>query len=43
VLLGGGVRLFEGLGPDPIELETARVIQSLTVTHLRFRPRETRL
>jgi dihydrofolate reductase len=37
VLLGGGVRLFEGLGPDPIELETVRVIESPAVTHLTLR------
>jgi dihydrofolate reductase len=37
VLLGGGVRLFDQLGPDPIELEVTRVIASPSVTHLRFR------
>jgi dihydrofolate reductase len=37
VLLGGGVRLFDRLGPGPIELETTRVIDSPAVTHLRFR------
>jgi dihydrofolate reductase len=37
VLLGGGVRLFDGLGPDPIELEMARVIGSPAVTHLMLR------
>jgi dihydrofolate reductase len=36
VLLGGGVRLFDGLGPDVIELESTRVIESPGVTHLRF-------
>src|SRR5438445_916825 len=35
LLLGGGVRLFEGLGG--IELESTRVIESPSVTHLRFR------
>ena len=37
VFLGGGVRLFDMLGPDPIELEATRVIESPTVTHLRYR------
>lgn len=37
VFLGGGVRLFDRLGPDPAELEATRVIQSAAVTHLRFR------
>jgi dihydrofolate reductase len=37
LLLGGGVRLFDRLGPDPIELEQARVIASDGVTHLRYR------
>jgi dihydrofolate reductase len=36
LLLGGGIRLFEGLGRQ-IELETTRVIESPAVTHLRFR------
>ena len=37
LLLGAGVRLFEHLGPDPIELEQIRVIESDGVTHLRYR------
>jgi dihydrofolate reductase len=37
LLLGGGVRLFEDLDADEIELETTRVIDSPAVTHLRFR------
>jgi len=37
VFLGGGVRLFDRIGPDPIELEATRVIESPTVTHLRYR------
>ena len=37
VLLGGGVRLFEHLGPEPIELESTRVIEAPGVTHLTFR------
>jgi dihydrofolate reductase len=37
VLLGGGVRLFDRLGSDPIELEAIRVIASTAVTHLKAR------
>lgn len=37
VLLGAGIRLFEGIGPGQVKLETTRVIQSPAVTHLRFR------
>jgi dihydrofolate reductase len=37
VLLGGGVRLFDRLGIEAIELEATRVIASPFVTHLRFR------
>jgi dihydrofolate reductase len=37
VLLGAGVRLFDHLGPDKIELETTRVVHSPGVTHLRYR------
>lgn len=37
VLLGGGVRLFENLGDQPIDLEPIDVVQGLDVTHLRFR------
>jgi dihydrofolate reductase len=37
VLLGSGIRLFEQLGSKYIELESARVIESPGVTHLRFR------
>jgi len=37
VFLGGGVRLFDGLGPGLTELEIMRVIGSGTVTHLKFR------
>lgn len=36
VFLGGGVRLFDGPGLEPIELEATRVIGSDAVTHLRF-------
>ena len=37
VLLGSGIRLFDHLGTDPIELERTRVIESPGVTHLRYR------
>ncbi len=37
VLLGGGVRLFEHLGTEPIELESIRVVDTPGVTHLGFR------
>ncbi len=37
VLLGRGVRLFDNLGMEPIELESIRVIAAPGVTHLGFR------
>ena len=37
VLLGEGIRLFDQLGAEQIELERTRVIESPGVTHLRFR------
>jgi dihydrofolate reductase len=37
VLLGGGTRLLDDLGPDPAKLEATRVIESPNVTHLRYR------
>ncbi|MEO3763760.1 dihydrofolate reductase family protein [Streptomyces sp. B5E4] len=38
VLLGGGVRLFDLLGADPVDLVRDRVIEAGSgVTHLRFR------
>ena len=37
VLLGGGIRLFDQLGPEPVELESMQVIDAPGVTHLRFR------
>jgi dihydrofolate reductase len=37
VLLGAGVRLFDQLGSENIELETIQVVDSPGVTHLRFR------
>jgi dihydrofolate reductase len=36
VLLGGGVRLFEGLGPDDAKLQLASVNESPAVTHIRY-------
>ncbi len=37
LLLGGGVRLFDGVGPEDAGFELDRVISSPTVTHLRYR------
>ena len=37
VLLGGGVRLFDHLGMEPIDLERTRVVETPGVTHLTFR------
>jgi len=39
VLLGGGRRLFDALGPGHIELELARQLEARDVTHLRYRVR----
>jgi dihydrofolate reductase len=39
VLLGDGVRLFEGLGPDDAKLELADVTESPAVTHIRYQVR----
>jgi dihydrofolate reductase len=39
ILLGGGERLFEGLGGDEVKLELDRVVDAPGVTHLRYRPR----
>jgi dihydrofolate reductase len=36
VLFGAGIRLFDNLGDDHIELEQTRVIQGSTVTHLQY-------
>jgi hypothetical protein len=36
VLLGGGVRLFDGPGGEVRQLEPTRVLSSPAVTHLRF-------
>jgi dihydrofolate reductase len=37
VLLGAGVRLFDQLGTEHIELERTRVVEGTGVTHLQFR------
>jgi dihydrofolate reductase len=37
ILLGGGERLFEGLGGSPPRLELQRTIAAPDVTHLRYR------
>ncbi len=37
VLLGAGVRLFDQLGSDSVELEILRVVDAPGVTHLRYR------
>lgn len=37
ILLGGGVRFFDNLDDEPVELERTRVVEAPGVTHLRFR------
>jgi len=37
VLLSSGTRMFEHLGGEHIQLETAGVIETPLATHLRFR------
>ena len=37
VLLGDGVRLFDGVGAEPPRFELTRVLDSSLVTHLRYR------
>lgn len=37
LLLGSGTRLFEDIGGEHVRLETISVVESPTVTHLRFR------
>jgi dihydrofolate reductase len=37
VLVGAGIRFFDHLCPDQIELERTRVVEVPGVTHLRFR------
>jgi dihydrofolate reductase len=36
ILLGGGARLFEGVGPD-VKLELDRLVEAPGVTHLKYR------
>jgi dihydrofolate reductase len=36
LLLGGGIRLFDNLDPERVELEGTRVVESPEVTHLKF-------
>jgi len=38
LLLGGGARLFDGLGADEVRLELDRVVDAPGVTHLRYLP-----
>ncbi len=37
LLLGDGTRLLDNLGPEPVQLEATRLIESPKVTHLRYR------
>jgi dihydrofolate reductase len=37
MFLGGGVRLFDGLGNDEIKLEVVRAVESPLVTHVKYR------
>jgi dihydrofolate reductase len=37
VLLGGGIRLFDDLGSDQIQLERTRLVEGPVSTHLRYR------
>jgi dihydrofolate reductase len=37
LLLGDGVRLFEHLGIEPVDLEIVEVVEAPGVTHLRYR------
>jgi dihydrofolate reductase len=37
ILLGEGIRLFDNLGPEPIELEKIAVVEGAGVTHLQYR------
>ena len=36
IILGGGARLFDGVGPD-VKLEHVRVVEAAGVTHLKYR------
>jgi dihydrofolate reductase len=37
MLLGAGIRLFDNLGTEPIELEKIHVVEGIGVTHLQYR------
>jgi dihydrofolate reductase len=37
ILLGEGIRLFEHLGPEPMELERTEIVATAGITSLRFR------
>ena len=37
VVLGRGVRLLEGLGPNDLKLDLVRVVDAPDVTHLTYR------
>jgi dihydrofolate reductase len=37
ILLGGGVRLLDGLGNDEIKIELVRTVESPYVTHVKYR------
>jgi dihydrofolate reductase len=37
ILLGAGVRLFDNLGPEPIDLERIKLIEGTDVIHLGYR------
>jgi dihydrofolate reductase len=37
LLLGGGVKLFDGLRGNEVKLESTRVVESPAVTHLQYR------
>ena len=37
LMLGGGIRLFDQVDPERVELEATRVVESPSVTHLKYR------
>jgi dihydrofolate reductase len=37
LMLGGGIRLFDQVDPELVELEGTRVVESPGVTHLKYR------
>jgi dihydrofolate reductase len=42
VLFGQGLRLFDNLGPERVELDIVRVIETSDVTHLTYRVRKSK-